>query len=112
MELVEGAGGTLLDLASLFLLHMKCTILTSQSLVEPDILFNMFGLSVLWMHVLGDHDGPVNQAFISCGIIKAEIAALCSFIDSVTIHGSELITNWCFPHLLNLFMLQPQFPKV
>jgi hypothetical protein len=108
-DMVDGAGGSLHDLATLLLRHMKVCTLKSQSSVSPRVLFTLFKSGIITLHALSDSEGPFNLAVISCGIIKAEVVSLCSFLDCEDVRdGFELsVEVICLNQLLNILETPP-----
>ncbi|KAJ7085594.1 hypothetical protein C8R44DRAFT_991726, partial [Mycena epipterygia] len=113
-DMVEGAGGSLHDLATLLLLHMKVCTLKPQSSVSPRVLFGLFLSGIYTLHALSDGDGPFNLAVISHGIIKAEVISLCSFLDCEDVRdGFELsFEESCLNQLLNILETPPGYTWV
>ncbi|KAJ7476435.1 hypothetical protein FB451DRAFT_1460507 [Mycena latifolia] len=113
-EMVDGAGGTLHDLASLLVLHINYSILPLQSPIPAEILCRAFVMAVVFMNgPLWDNDGPTNSALLSAGIVAAEVTTLCSFVNVLPPfdYDDEIETD-CFPHLLDLLQLRPGYPSI
>ncbi|KAJ7452715.1 hypothetical protein B0H11DRAFT_2327136 [Mycena galericulata] len=111
-DLVEGAGGTLHDLAVLLVRHIRCSVWTPQSVVSPDTLNAMLfdGTRVIG-NIFGN--GPVNSALLSCGLVKATIRALHALIHS-GLSRQSADTTLCFVfHPLLIFLnISPGYPTV
>ncbi|KAJ7901410.1 hypothetical protein B0H13DRAFT_2515579 [Mycena leptocephala] len=111
-DLVEGAGGTLHDLAFLLVRHIRCAVWTPQSVVSPNTLNLMLfdGTRVIG-NIYGND--PVNSALLSCGYVKATIRALHSFIHS-GLSSQSVDTTLCFVlHPLLYFLnISPGYPTV
>lgn len=107
-EMLEGAGGTLNSLASILVTHMRCVTLIPQSPVSAGTLICMSNAGAL-LGDIADQGGPVHSALISCGIIKAEVAALCSFTHLP--HSPDFIDDYIegiyLPQLLNMIEVPP-----
>ncbi|KAJ7904913.1 hypothetical protein B0H13DRAFT_2510022 [Mycena leptocephala] len=113
-EIIEGAGGTLHDLASLLMSHMKYAIFTPQSQTIGKILFAILHLGINFMAQISDIDGPLNSALFSCGVIGAEVASLVSFTDSPAWDDDlhSVIDGIGLPHLLNILEVPPGYPHI
>ncbi|KAJ7512358.1 hypothetical protein B0H11DRAFT_1950815 [Mycena galericulata] len=113
-DMVEGAGGSLHDLAALLLHHMKVCTLKPQSSVSPGVLFALFTSGILTLHALSDGEGPFNLAVISQGIIKAEVISLCSFLDCEDVQDALELTaeGLCLNQLLNILETPPGYTWV
>ncbi|KAF7342230.1 MYND-type domain-containing protein [Mycena venus] len=111
-DLVEGAGGTLHDLAFLLVRHIRCAVWTPQSVVSPSTLSSMLFDGT---RVIGNICGsdPVNSALLSCGVVKAAIRALHSLIHS-GLSSQSADTTLCFVlHPLLYFLnISPGYPTV
>ncbi|KAF8217359.1 hypothetical protein K438DRAFT_1798727 [Mycena galopus ATCC 62051] len=113
-DIVEGAGGSLHDLAALLLHHMKVCTLKPQSSVSPGVLFSLFTGGIITLHTLSDGEGPFNLAVISHGIIKAEVISLCSFLDCEDVRDGfeESVEDPCLNQLLNILVTPPGYTWV
>ncbi|KAJ7633558.1 hypothetical protein DFH06DRAFT_1437488 [Mycena polygramma] len=81
-DLLEGAGGTVQDLAALLVLHIKCTVWTPQSSASPDTLNGMLFDGIRVVGGVCGTGGPVEYALLSCGVVKAILRALYSLQGS------------------------------
>ncbi|KAF8209698.1 hypothetical protein K438DRAFT_1959939 [Mycena galopus ATCC 62051] len=111
-DLVEGAGGTLHDLAFLLVLHIRCVVWTPQSVVSPNTLNAMLfdGTRVIGNIYGNDH---VNSALLSCGVVDATIRALRSLMHS-GLSSQSADTTLCFVlfPLIHFLNISPGYPRV
>ncbi|KAJ6523906.1 hypothetical protein DFH09DRAFT_1286525 [Mycena vulgaris] len=111
-EIIEGAGGSIDDLASLLKSHL-CAILQPHSLTSEELPLRMLTAGALFMSEMYDGEGPVNRALISHGIIKAQITVLCSFTNlGPSLYSDGGIEDVFLPHFLNELDLSPGYPGV
>ncbi|KAF7345034.1 MYND-type domain-containing protein [Mycena venus] len=111
-DLVEGAGGTLHDLAFLLVRHIRCAVWTPQSVVSPNTLnFMLFDGT----RVIGNiyRNDPVDSALLSCGVVKATIRALRSLIHSgLSSRSADATLCFVFHPLLYFLNISPGYPTV
>ncbi|KAJ7763365.1 hypothetical protein B0H16DRAFT_1804413 [Mycena metata] len=111
-ELVEGAGGTLHDLTSLLVLHIRCAVWTPQSRVSAQTLNGMLFSGTKVIGGISDK-GPVDAALLSGGVVNATIRGLCSLMHSgLPIQSADTTLCFVFHHLLYFLSIPPGYPTV
>ncbi|KAJ7778527.1 hypothetical protein B0H16DRAFT_1503869 [Mycena metata] len=100
-EVLEGTGGTYNDLASIIVLQMKNSILTPSSHASGEILLQMAASAIMFITSICFIDVTFKLVILSHGIIKAEVAALCS-LTNVTHDSGDKIQKLCLPCYPNL----------
>ncbi|KAJ7161209.1 hypothetical protein C8R46DRAFT_1353815 [Mycena filopes] len=96
-ELVEGSGGTVGDLLSVLMLHLRSAIWTPESRVTPDTLNDMLfeGTSLIYGIINSNAYGAMDSALVSRGIIEVIISALRSLLRS-GISSASADATLCF----------------
>ncbi|KAJ6484930.1 hypothetical protein C8R45DRAFT_293106 [Mycena sanguinolenta] len=110
-EVLEGAGGTYHDLASIIVLQMKNSILTPSSHASGEILLQMAASGVMFITAICSIDVTFKLVILSHGIIKAEVAALCS-LTNVTHDSGDQIQKLCLPCLQDILNISPGYPNL
>ncbi|KAJ6468518.1 hypothetical protein C8R47DRAFT_1325784 [Mycena vitilis] len=113
MDLVEGAGGTVHDLVSLLLLHIRCSVWTPQSPVPPATLNSFLFNGVRVVGSVSGGGGPADSALLASGVERAMIRALCSFKHS-ELPWQSFDTTFCFVFhpILHFIGCPPGYPAI
>jgi hypothetical protein len=110
-EALEGTGGTYNDLASIIVLQMKKSILTPSSHASGEILLQMAVSGIMFITAICSIDVTFKSVILSHGIIKAEVAALCS-LTNVNHDSGDRIQTLCLPCLEDILNISPGYPNL
>ncbi|KAJ7720005.1 hypothetical protein DFH07DRAFT_972766 [Mycena maculata] len=96
-EVVEGAGGNSLALASLIIQYITCVVAMSDPLTVDDFLTGVIAIldETEW-------NPAFKKILLSAGIVTA-ITSIVSFLAGATVDGTALLLNDCFTLLSRIF---------
>ncbi|KAJ6632188.1 hypothetical protein B0H10DRAFT_7018 [Mycena sp. CBHHK59/15] len=103
--MIEGAGGSLTDLASLIVEHIHCVVSGPHQIMTDNSVFCLLGVLQL-LTEKADDDALLKDALLQQGIVGA-LTTTVSALSGATLDSTTAVLQTCFTLLLKILSTSP-----